>query len=66
LTQKGRDAWDLAMNVQGRREAFFARTLTKPEQKQLNMLLRKLLLGLDQIPAPPDPPAPAASATPTT
>ncbi|HEV7640925.1 MAG TPA: MarR family transcriptional regulator [Gaiellaceae bacterium] len=50
LTDKGREAWDLAANVQGRREAFFARTLTKPEQKQLNTLLRKLLLGLDAIP----------------
>jgi DNA-binding MarR family transcriptional regulator len=47
LTEQGREAWDLAANVQGRREAFFARTLTKAEQKQLNSLLRKLLLGLD-------------------
>jgi DNA-binding MarR family transcriptional regulator len=47
LTEKGYEAWDLAANVQGRREAFFARTLTKPEQKQLNTLLRKLLIGLD-------------------
>lgn len=50
LTKKGYEAWDLAANVQGRREAFFARTLTKPEQKQLNTLLRKLLLGLDATP----------------
>jgi DNA-binding MarR family transcriptional regulator len=50
LTEKGRAAWDTAANVQGRREAFFARTLTKPEQKQLNTLLRKLLLGLDATP----------------
>jgi len=28
----------------GAAEAFFARTLSKPEQKQLNTLLRKLLL----------------------
>jgi DNA-binding MarR family transcriptional regulator len=49
LTEKGYEAWDLAANVQGRREAFFARTLTKPEQKQLNTLLRKLLLGLDDV-----------------
>jgi DNA-binding MarR family transcriptional regulator len=55
LTEKGYEAWDLAANVQGRREAFFARTLTKPEQKQLNTLLRKLLLGLDA----------ATSSTPT-
>ena len=52
LTEKGREAWDTAANVQGRREAFFARTLTKPEQKQLNVLLRKLLLGLDATPPP--------------
>jgi DNA-binding MarR family transcriptional regulator len=50
LTEKGRESWDTAANVQGRREAFFARTLTKPEQKQLNTLLRKLLLGLDTTP----------------
>jgi DNA-binding MarR family transcriptional regulator len=66
LTEKGRDAWDLAANVQGRREAFFARTLTKPEQKQLNTLLRKLLRGLDELPAAPEPPEPAAKLTPTT
>lgn len=51
LTEKGREAWDTAANVQGRREAFFARTLTKPEQKQLNTLLRKLLLELEATPA---------------
>jgi DNA-binding MarR family transcriptional regulator len=46
LTENGRDAWDAAADVQARREAFFARTLTKPEQKKLNELLRKLLLAL--------------------
>jgi DNA-binding MarR family transcriptional regulator len=50
LTEKGRASWDTAMNVQGRREAFFARTLAKSEQKQLNALLRKLLHGLDAVP----------------
>jgi DNA-binding MarR family transcriptional regulator len=45
LTQKGRDAWDTALNVQGRREAFIASVLTKEEQRELNTLLRKLLLG---------------------
>ena len=45
LTEKGRDAWDTAANVQGRREAFIASVLTKDEQRQLNVLLRKLLLG---------------------
>jgi DNA-binding MarR family transcriptional regulator len=56
LTDKGREAWDLAANVQGRREAFFARTLTKPEQKQLNTLLRKLLLSLDMASESASPP----------
>lgn len=45
LTEKGRDAWDTAATVQGRREAFIASVLTKDEQRQLNVLLRKLLLG---------------------
>ena len=33
--------------VQARREAFFASALTKAEQKQLNGLLRKLMLALE-------------------
>jgi len=45
LTEKGRDAWETSMNVQGRREAFIASVLTKEEQQELNVLLRKLLLG---------------------
>jgi len=47
LTEKGRDAWDMSANVQGRREAFIASRLTKEEQRQLNTLLRKLLLGFE-------------------
>jgi len=47
LTENGRDAWDTSMNVQGRREAFIASRLTKEEQRQLNVLLRKLLLGFE-------------------
>ncbi len=46
LTQEGKEKWDSALEVQGRRESFFAPTLTKPEQKKLNELLRKLLLAL--------------------
>jgi DNA-binding MarR family transcriptional regulator len=47
LTEEGRDAWDRAASIQGRREAFFASALTKAEQKQLNGLLRKLMLALE-------------------
>ena len=47
LTETGRDAWDTAASVQGRREAFFASALSKAEQKQLNGLLRKLMLAFE-------------------
>jgi DNA-binding MarR family transcriptional regulator len=47
LTDAGREAWDTAASVQGRREAFFASALSKPEQKQLNDLLRKLMLAFE-------------------
>jgi DNA-binding MarR family transcriptional regulator len=48
LTPAGRTAWDTAAGVQGRREAFFASALTKPEQRQLNNLLRKLMLAFEE------------------
>jgi DNA-binding MarR family transcriptional regulator len=47
LTVAGRKAWDEAASVQGRREAFFASALTKAEQRQLNALLRKLMLAFE-------------------
>jgi DNA-binding MarR family transcriptional regulator len=50
LTDEGKVAWDQAASVQGRREAFFASALTKPEQQQLNGLLRKLMLAFEAVP----------------
>jgi len=47
LTDAGRRAWDRALSVQGRKEAFFASALSKKEQQQLNALLRKLVLAFD-------------------
>ena len=47
LTPEGRAAWESAIEVQGRKEAFFASALTKEEQVELNALLRKLLLAFD-------------------
>jgi len=47
LTERGREAWDAAASVQGRKEAFFASALTKTELGRLNDLLRKLLLALE-------------------
>jgi DNA-binding MarR family transcriptional regulator len=48
LTKAGADAWDRTVEIQGRREAFFASVLSKEEQQQLNGLLRRLLLALDE------------------
>ena len=47
LTEDGKAAWDRTAGVAGRREAFFASALTKAEQKQLNALLRKLMLAFE-------------------
>jgi DNA-binding MarR family transcriptional regulator len=47
LTDKGREAWESAIEVQGRKEAFFASALSKDEQRQLNDLLRKLILAFE-------------------
>ena len=47
LTDEGRAAWDAAAEVQGRKEAFFASALTPDEQRDLNGLLRKLMLALE-------------------
>jgi DNA-binding MarR family transcriptional regulator len=47
LTPEGRAAWESAIEVQGRKEAFFASALSKDEQVELNVLLRKLLLALE-------------------
>lgn len=47
LTGEGRAAYERAASIQARREAFFASALTKPEQRRLNALLRKLMLALE-------------------
>jgi DNA-binding MarR family transcriptional regulator len=52
LTDAGKEAWDAAASVQGRREAFFASALSKPEQRELNGLLRKLMLAFESAPRP--------------
>jgi DNA-binding MarR family transcriptional regulator len=55
LTDEGRAAWDAAIEVQGRKEAFFASALTKSEQRTLNELLRKLTLAFEATRAVPTP-----------
>src|SRR5215472_2326195 len=43
LTDEGERAWTESTNAQAIKEALLARALTKPEQRQLNDLLRKLM-----------------------
>jgi DNA-binding MarR family transcriptional regulator len=48
LTPSGREAYDAAVSVQARKEAFFASALSKTEQRRLNGLLRKLMLAFEE------------------
>jgi DNA-binding MarR family transcriptional regulator len=47
LTEHGREAWDAAAAIQGRKEAFFASALSHEEQVELNALLRKIMLAFE-------------------
>lgn len=47
LTEAGRAAWENAASIQARKERFFTSALTTAEQKQLNALLRKLMLAFE-------------------
>lgn len=47
LTEKGHEAWLKAVDVQGAKEASIAAALDKRELAQLNKLLRKVLVGLE-------------------
>jgi DNA-binding MarR family transcriptional regulator len=57
LTDEGKRVYERAIDVQGRKEQFFASALTKAEQKQLNALLRRIMLEFERAedgPASPD------------
>jgi DNA-binding MarR family transcriptional regulator len=49
LTEKGASAWIESTNAGAIKEAHIAGALTKPEQRQLNGLLRKLMLEFDRV-----------------
>ena len=51
LTEAGNSAWVESTNTQAIKEKLVAGALSKPEQHQLNTLLRKLMLSFDN---PPD------------
>jgi DNA-binding MarR family transcriptional regulator len=48
LTEAGAKAWVDSTNAQARKEALVAGALTKPEQVELNDLLRKLMLEFER------------------
>jgi DNA-binding MarR family transcriptional regulator len=51
LTDTGNDSWIESTNTQAIKEALIASALTKSEQHQLNGLLRKLMLALEETAA---------------
>src|SRR5436305_7946794 len=55
LTADGKRVYEETVGVQGRKEAFFASALSKAEQKQLNGLLRKLMLEFERAEGGPPP-----------
>ena len=48
LTKKGSDLWERTVDVQGGKEALVAAALNEREKKQLNALLRRLLLEFEK------------------
>ena len=55
LTEKGRDIHQQAMGVQMQKEALLAEALTDREKEQLNGLLRRVMITLeDRYPGKPD------------
>jgi DNA-binding MarR family transcriptional regulator len=55
LTPDGKRVYEEAIGVQGRKEAFFASALTKAEQKQLNTLLRRIMIEFERAEGGPPP-----------
>jgi DNA-binding MarR family transcriptional regulator len=55
LTPKGRKLYEDAIGVQGRKESLVAAALTNAEKKQLNALLRRLMIEFERAEGrPPD------------
>lgn len=52
LTPKGREVWESAVGAQAAKEMFVASALNEREQKQLNRLLRRLMLAAQRGPDP--------------
>jgi DNA-binding MarR family transcriptional regulator len=55
LTAKGKSLYEDAVGVQGRKESLVAAALTNAEKKQLNALLRRLMIEFERAEGGPPP-----------
>jgi DNA-binding MarR family transcriptional regulator len=55
LTPEGKRVYEDAIGVQGRKESLVASALTVPEKKQLNALLRRLVIEFERAEGGPPP-----------
>jgi DNA-binding MarR family transcriptional regulator len=55
LTPEGKRLYENAIGVQGRKEQLIASALTNPEKKQLNALLRRLMIEFERLEGGPPP-----------
>jgi DNA-binding MarR family transcriptional regulator len=49
LTKKGEELWSRAVSAQGEKEALVASALNQREKKELNALLRRLMLVFEEV-----------------
>jgi DNA-binding MarR family transcriptional regulator len=56
-TEKGRKLWEEAIGVQARKEALLTEALNERERRQLNTLLRRVMLALEEREGAPKKPA---------
>jgi DNA-binding MarR family transcriptional regulator len=52
MTPKGRDVWERSVGAQAAKEIFVASALNATEQRQLNKLLRRMVLASEQSATP--------------
>lgn len=55
LTPDGKRVYKETVGVQARKEAFFASALSEPEKKQLNALLRRIMIEFERAEGGPPP-----------
>jgi DNA-binding MarR family transcriptional regulator len=55
LTPEGKRVYEEAVGVQGRKESLVASALSVPEKKQLNALLRRLMIEFERAEGGPPP-----------